>query len=190
MNKKLLLVAIILLLIAIESYAETSKVTLNSESGGTVGLELKIPLGKQYDYNNIKCTKVVDGDTIELENGEKVRMIGIDTPESRNNSKTKRDSERTGQDIKTITLMGKKATEFTKTLVEGKQVRLEFDVQERDRYGRLLAYIYLTDGTFVNVEIVKSGYASPMTIPPCVKYAELFKRLYEEAMETKRGLWE
>ena len=210
MNKKQLITILILFLIALPLYAETDKVTLDSESGGTAGLELKIPFGKQYDYNNIKCTRVVDGDTIELENGEKVRLIGIDTPESRNNSKTRRDSK----DIKTITSMGKKATEFTKKLVEGKQVRLEFDVGKKDRYGRLLAYVYFKDvcgggniiseivhGSFVlhvapheveihlNEAIIKMGYASPMTIPPNVKHAELFKKLYEEAMESKRGLW-
>ncbi|MDI6606193.1 MAG: thermonuclease family protein, partial [Candidatus Omnitrophota bacterium] len=62
--------------------------------------------------------------------------------------------------------------------------------QERDIYKRLLAYVYLEDGTFVNAQILKQGYASLMTIPPNVKYAELFLKLYREARENRRGLWE
>jgi len=85
--------------------------------------------------------------------------------------------------------LGKRAHLFTKNLVEGKKVRLEFDVQKRDRYDRLLAYVYLEDGTFVNAEIVRQGYAQVMTIPPNVKYQELFLRLQKEARENGRGLW-
>ena len=67
---------------------------------------------------------------------------------------------------------------------------LEFDVDRRDRYERLLAYVYLKDdGVFVNAEIVKQGYASLLTIPPNVKYADLFLKLYREARENRRGLW-
>ena len=152
-------------------------------------LHAEIDKAVNYDYSNIKCTRVVDGDTIVLENDERVRLTGIDTPETYKSKKLYKDAERTGQDIETIRAMGKKATEFVKKLVGGKQVRLEFDVQERDRYGRLLAYIYLLDGTFVNAEIVKQGYASLMTIPPNVKYAELFQKLYQDARENNRGLW-
>ena len=76
-----------------------------------------------------------------------------------------------------------RAYKFTKDLVEGKRVSLEFDVEKNDKYGRLLAYVYLRDKnkTFVNAEIVKQGYASLMTIPPNIKYADLFyKQLYPE----------
>jgi len=166
--------------------------------------------------------RVIDGDTIKLTNGERVRLIGIDTPESEPNAKAMRDSERTGKDLMTIYKMGQEVTEFVKGLgLEGKEVRLEFDVQKRDKNGWLLAYIF-TGGTtvqednceklegymgtvmlpdkifyyvdckqyvFINATLVASGYASPMTIPPNVKYADLFKELYEEAREQKRGLW-
>jgi micrococcal nuclease len=132
---------------------------------------------------------VVDGDTIQLETGESVRLIGIDTPEMHESDKLYRDSERTRQDIKVIKKLGERAYQFTKKLVEGKRVSLEFDVEKYDRYNRLLAYVYLKDGTFVNAEIVKQGYASLMTIPPNVKYADLFSKLYREARENKRGLW-
>jgi len=157
--------------------------------------------------------RVIDGDIIKLTNGEEVQLIGVDAPESHDNDKAKRDAERTGQDIETINKMGQEATEFVKGFaLEGMEIRLEYDVQEKDKYGRLLGYVYiqtcypdcpitpygfqhyqkLNDGLnyiFLNATIIKSGYATPMTIPPNVKYADLFKELYEEARENKRGLW-
>lgn len=139
--------------------------------------------------NLIKCIKVIDGDTIKIATGENVRLIGVDTPESRRNDKLYRDAERSKEDIDTIIAMGKKSTRFTTNLVLGKNVRLEFDVQKKDKYGRLLAYVYLEDGTYVNAEIISQGYGSPMTVPPNVKHADLFHKLYREARENKKGLW-
>jgi len=156
--------------------------------------------------------RVVDGNTIKLTNGERVRLIGIDTPESKPNDKAKRDSKRTGQDLETITKMGQEATEFVKGLVKsGQQVRLEIDIQDKDKYGRLLAYVYslvcegdcaieavqgynyekLNDGwyVFINATIIKAGYATPMTIPPNVKHADLFQKLNKEAKEQQRGFY-
>jgi len=149
-----------------------------------------IPFGKRpSDYADIRVTRAVDGDTLKLENGERVRLIGIDTPELHESKKLYRDSQRSGQDVGTIQKLGERAYKFTRNLVEGQYVRLEFDVERFDKYGRLLAYVYLLDGTFVNAEIVKQGYASLMTIPPNVKYVDLFLELYREARENKRGLW-
>lgn len=74
-------------------------------------------------------------------------------------------------------------------LVEGKTVRREFDVGRRDRYRRLLAYVYLEDGTFVNAWLVREGFAQVMAIPPNVKYQDLFLKLQREAREENRGLW-
>ncbi len=159
--------------------------------------------------------RIVDGDTLKLTSGDRIRMIGIDTPESRDNAKAERDSKRSGQDIKTIIKMGNEAKNFLKSLgLEGKEVYLEFDVQQRDKYGRLLAYVFVDTGIkrgdpldfkfnsdyyfdyfnnrwmhFINASIVKAGYAQPMTIPPNVKYADLFRKLYKNAREKKRGLW-
>ena len=147
------------------------------------------PLAGFSQNDVLTATRTVDGDTLQLSNGEKVRLIGVDTPESSNNSKLRRDAKRTGQDAKEIVMMGKEAAAFTRALVQGKSVRLEFDVQKRDKYGRLLAYAYLEDGTFVNAEIMKAGYGQVMTIPPNVKYQELFLKLEREARESKRGLW-
>ncbi len=137
--------------------------------------------------------RVVDGDTLKVRywgKEESIRLIGIDTPESRANKKAKKDAKRSGQDIKTITSMGKRATEYVEILVRpGDLVTIEFDVQQRDRYDRLLGYVYLSNGKMLNEEIVKAGYANVMTIPPNVKYKDRFLRAYKQARERKRGLW-
>ncbi len=149
----------------------------------------QIPFGRSFDYNNVLVTRVVDGDTLVLENNERVRLIGIDTPEIHESNKLNRDAQRSGEDASTIKKLGQQAYKFTKNLVEGKRVRLEFDVERYDKYKRILAYVYLENGTFVNAEIIAQGYASVMTYPPNVKYADLFLKLYQQARENQRGLW-
>ena len=134
-------------------------------------------------------SRVVDGDTLKLSDGERVRLIGIDTPELHYSNKLLRDSKRTHRDIETIQEMGKRAAMFTKGLCDKKKVRLELDVEKRDKYGRCLAYVYLEDGTFVNAKIMEEGYAQVMTIPPNVKYADYFLKLEKEARANHRGLW-
>lgn len=141
----------------------------------------------------VRVKRVVDGDTLTInykEKEENVRLIGIDAPESRPNKKAKDDAQRSGEDLKTIIAMGKESTNYVKTLVKpGDMVKMEFDVQRRDKYGRLLAYVYLSNGEMLNEEIVKAGYANLMTIPPDVKYQERFLKAYKEAREHGRGLW-
>lgn len=149
----------------------------------------QIPFGRSFNYENILVNRVVDGDTLVLENNERVRLIGIDTPEMHESVKLNRDAQRSGQDVESIKQLGRQSYEFTKQLVEGKKVRLEFDVERYDRYKRILAYVYLEDGTFVNAKIIEEGYASVMTYPPNVKYADLFVKLYREARQNQRGLW-
>ena len=119
---------------------------------------------------------VADGDTVRISTGEYVRYIGIDTPELHHPKKP-------------VQFYGREAAEFNRHLVEGKKIRLEFDVERHDKFHRLLAYVYLPDGTFVNAELVRQGYARLMTFPPNVKYADLFRKLQTEAREAKRGLW-
>ena len=143
----------------------------------------------QHDYSDIIVTRAIDGDTVELADRERVRLIGIDTPESRFNAKLERDMKHSKHDAATIIAMGKRASFFTKTLVEGKRVMLEFDAERRDRYGRLLAYVYLPDGRMLNAELLREGYAQVYTFPPNVKYVDEFLRLQREARENKRGLW-
>jgi len=144
-------------------------------------------------YNKAIIVKVVDGDTLRIEiNGheEAVRLIGIDTPESKINKKAKKDSVRSNLDVETITSMGKEAARYVRTLVRrGDTVGIEFDVQKRDKYNRLLVYAYLSDGKMLNEEIIKAGYANIMTYPPNVRYQERFVRAYREARDFKRGLY-
>jgi micrococcal nuclease len=136
---------------------------------------------------------IVDGDTLWIEhNGfyESIRLIGIDTPESRINPKAIKDAERSKEDIKIMIKLGKEATQYVRSLVKpGDAIQIEFDKQTRDKYRRLLAYVFLADGKMLNEEIVKAGYANLMTYPPNLKYQERFLKAYQNARENNRGLW-
>ncbi len=140
-----------------------------------------------------KVLYVLDGDTIKVfVNGkrESVRLIGIDTPESRINRRAKWQAKDLNKNVYEIVKLGKKAKSFVKTLVKkGDTVYLEFDIQQRDRYRRLLAYVWLQDGRILNREIICNGYAMPLTVPPNVKYADEFLWCYQTAREAKIGLW-
>ena len=125
-------------------------------------------------------TRVVDGDTIIVGARERIRLIGVDTPETKHPQKP-------------VEYYGKEATAFTRKMVEGKRVRLEFDqantkIGHKDRYKRTLAYVFLEDGTFLNAEIVKQGYGHAYTRFP-FKYLDEFRRYEREAREQGRGLW-
>ncbi len=122
--------------------------------------------------------RVVDGDTIRVRVGtrvERVRYIGVNTPEIRHPRK----SEELG---------GREALALNRRLVEGKTVRLELDVQSHDRHGRLLAYVWVGE-TMINAELVRLGYAQVMTVPPNVRHHDLFLRLQRDARQAGRGLW-
>ncbi len=141
---------------------------------------LPAPVASQGDSTTVQVVRVIDGDTIQVcciaGKREKVRYIGINTPETKHPQKG-------------VERYGEEAAKANWMLVVGKTVRLEFDVQQRDRYGRLLAYVFLKDGTFVNAWLVENGYAMVMTVPPNVKYQDLFLKLQREAREAGRGLW-
>lgn len=121
---------------------------------------------------------VIDGDTIVVGNNEKVRYIGIDTPEILHPKKGP----------ETYEYLAKEAMEFNRGLVLNKWVRLEFDVEKRDKYNRLLAYVF-KDDVFVNAELVKEGYASVYTFPPNVKHYDLLLKLERDARKAGIGLW-
>ena len=132
---------------------------------------------------NATIEYVVDGDTVDVlidDQQERVRLIGIDTPEIAHRGQPE-PSE----------CFGDEATTFTKSLLPvGTSVHLERDVVARDDYGRLLGYIYrASDGVFVNYEIVRQGYAQPLTIPPNVAFSELIVQAARDAEADQAGLW-
>jgi len=120
-----------------------------------------------------RVVQVLDGDTISISiEGQtyRLRYIGIDTPED-------------GAPFST------EATELNRKLVEGQQVTLEKDVSETDRYGRLLRYVYLADGTLVNAELVRLGFARAVAYPPDTRYQQLFLEKQQEAQQGQLGIW-
>jgi micrococcal nuclease len=136
-----------------------------------------------------RVARVIDGDTIKLRSGELVRLIGIDTPELRNNAKFKRDLQERHLTKAAEAAMGRRSYQFTKRLVEGKKIHLKFDKTRYDDYHRVLAYVFLSNGLFVNAQLVKEGYAYPYNVKPDTQYSLLFRRLYNEAKDHRRGLW-
>jgi len=121
-----------------------------------------------------KVTRVVDGDTILLATGERVRYIGMDAPEIGG--------------IAEFSALGEAAAEHNRRLVQGREVRLEYDVQLRDRYRRLLAYVFV-DTILINARMVSDGFARTLTVPPNLRYSSRILALEREAREQARGLW-
>jgi micrococcal nuclease len=134
------------------------------------------------DGNYRIVERVIDGDTLVMENGERVRLIGVDTPETKHPNKP-------------VEHFGKEAAAFTQRMVEGKRVRLEFDPANASRahkdstqQRRTLAYVFLEDGRLLNAEIIKQGYGFAYTRFPFARMEE-FRHLEREAREQARGLW-
>ena len=139
-------------------------------------------------------TTIIDGDTIGVDDDghfQLVRFIGIDTPESRVNDKAIRDAKRTNKSLKTITILGQEASNHLKTILhKGDTVLLEFDVEKTDRFKkRWYAYVYNTDGIFLNEKMAKDGFAVSMTVPPNVRYRDIFSTAVADARLHERGLW-
>lgn len=136
---------------------------------------------KHNDEDYYPVTKVVDGDTFWIddgtEKGKKIRMIGVDAPETRRSAR------------KEVGYYGVESKNYLAGLLKDKVVRLEYDVDRKDRYGRTLAYVYLKDGTFVNAALLRQGYAMVLTVPPNVRHAEAFVKYQAEARKKGRGLW-
>ncbi len=127
------------------------------------------------EFSDAVCQRVVDGDTILLTGGERVRYIGIDTPETKHPTKP-------------VEAFGREASAYNDRLVSGNRVRLEYDVERRDRYGRLLAYVYVGD-TMVNAALAGEGFAQTATYPPNVRYVHLFAAVQSVARAEHKGLW-
>jgi micrococcal nuclease len=125
-----------------------------------------------------KVERVVDGDTLEVTlhgKKEKVRLIGIDTPETKKPNTP-------------VMYYGQEASDYTKKRLQGQTVELEWDVERKDQYGRLLAYVWIGSEMF-NRTLVREGYARMATFPPNVKYVDQFAKDQEDARSKGKGLW-
>ncbi len=134
--------------------------------------------------------RVVDGDTFELENGERVRLLGIDTPEKFTSSKMDSDAKKSGLDVETIKQLGEAASHYADSVMAGRKIFLVSDPlnDDKDRYGRLLRYIYTEDGMLYNLKIILDGYAFAYTNFPVIM-KDTFLNAEESARKNKRGLW-
>ncbi len=128
---------------------------------------------REAEFVHVK--RIIDGDTIEIESGQKVRYIGIDTPELHDPRRP-------------VGCFGEEAKNANSSLIEGKDVRLEKDISETDKYGRLLRYVHVGD-VMVNEYLVRQGFAHVATFPPDIKNSRLFTQAEQEAREFARGLW-
>ena len=180
-------------------------------------LLLALPLGgflRGEEAAFLTVKRVVDGDTLVLSNNEKVRLIGVDTPEYHPTAKQRRDAQRSRKDVRTIKAQGAQASVFTKGLVDGRRVKLEYDngnaaTHHRDRYGRLLAYVYFMEAHeddfsdsitadiralstyregFLNGLLIEAGYGHALTRYP-FKHKDRFLKYERDARRTGRGLW-
>lgn len=160
------ILAVLLLIAGVSIYAQISDL-------------MSYPVEDFSEDTTYKVLKVVDGDTVNIDYKGKntsVRLIGVDTPETVHPSKP-------------VEAYGKEASNFTRNLLIGESVYLRFDVEQTDRYGRLLAYLYRApDGLFVNLEIVRQGYGHAYTRFP-FKHMELFRHYGTKAREAKKGLY-
>lgn len=183
-NTKHALTAIISIIILLVSYGLHSTgnplLLLNDSSSSSAAvntdkLETATKSGSIASGTTATVIRIIDGDTIEISGGRKVRYIGVDTPET--------------QDPRTkLECYGKEATAKNRELVAGQVVTLVRDVSDTDQFGRLLRYVYKGD-VFVNDELVKEGYARASRYPPDVRFAELFRDSEREARENAKGLW-
>jgi micrococcal nuclease len=165
----------------------------------------------------LDVTRVLDGNTLELSNGEKVRLIGVDTPpESLSDVQPGKEIKVKGEALKTLLERGKAAAQFTRRLVEGGKVYLTYDIQKRDAHGQLLAYVYMDSDVYgndtlrkdfsnidlydargnrrrslldVNASVINAGYARAAFTPPNVKYRKTFLILEKNAKAYQRGFW-
>jgi micrococcal nuclease len=152
------------------------------------------PPPKPASLPTATLARVTDGDTVLLRfpggHQERTRLIGIDTPEVNEGDGLEREMKRSGRDKATVLALGRRASAFTRRLLpRGTRVEVEPDAQDRDRHGRLLAYLWTPEAGLVNLVIVREGYARAITVPPNVRYEARFRACLREARAAGRGLW-
>ncbi len=138
-----------------------------------------LPGGEATADTEATVVRVTDGDTVgitpKIDGEDRVRLIGVDTPET---------NPEQGPEP-----YGEEAARFTRKILEDQDVTLEFDVEREDDYGRLLVYVYLPDGTMFNETLLREGYAQVATFPPNTRYLDRFEEAQEQAREAGRGIW-
>ncbi len=172
LNKKIFIILFIFIIII--------NIYYNNNSNKIKMLNISTNNKNIINKNYYEVLDIIDGDTIEIKynkNIERVRLIGIDTPESKNPDKSKN------------IIQGKTASEYMKKILNNKLINIEFDIQERDKYGRLLLYIYLNN-EMINEKLLKEGYARLATYLPNVKYVDKFINAQKYARENNIGFWE
>ena len=170
-----LIIAVVLAILGFYSKSHPIQTPKSQVSGATSSVQYDKSI-KAEPGKPIKVARVVDGDTIVLINGETLRYIGIDTPEEVDPRKP-------------VQCFAQAAAEKNKELVEGKEITFQKDISTTDKYGRWLGFVYLQDGTFVNEELVRQGYAFAYPYPPDISKSEIFRQAEEYARNNKLGLW-
>jgi micrococcal nuclease len=166
------------ILLVVACSGPSSGSSASSDSGGATPGVAVPRLPTPTTAEEVQVMRVVDGDTLEVQmtgRRERVRYIGVDTPESVAPNQP-------------VECFGREASARNKELVEGKRVRLEKDVSDTDRFGRLLRYVWLGDEQ-VNARLIAEGYANVATFPPDVRNQDVYRRLQQEARTAGRGLW-
>jgi len=133
-------------------------------------------IGQKNSLAEVHINEIIDGDTYKTSSGETIRVLGVDCPEI--------DGEK-----KKGKYFAFKAKEFAENKILDKKVKLEFDSEKKDKYGRLLAYIYLGDKGMFNLHLLQEGYANLMIISPNRRYEEKFKKAVKNARSNKNGVW-
>lgn len=180
-GKKVIFLVFFLFLFFALSNRETkieneTKISKQEVKGSVITPSTAFPQTNNAKQQGIKVKRVIDGDTIELEAGQKVRLIGIDSPESVDPREA-------------VQCFGKEAYSNLKTLLEEKIIKLEKDISETDKYGRLLRYVYL-DKIFINETLVRTGFAKASSYPPDIKFQGKFREAEAYARNNSLGLWD
>ncbi|MDX9701894.1 MAG: thermonuclease family protein [Candidatus Auribacterota bacterium] len=145
----------------------------------------------QSDFSSLYIKEVVDGDTLRIESGKRIRLIGVDTPEYYESDKLFRDAKDSSLEPSVIQSLGERSYRFTQKLCEGKYVRLETGSEKYDQYGRILAFVFLSDGTMLNEQIIAQGYGLVyLRFPFKQEYRDRFIEAQRQARENSRGLWD
>jgi len=172
---------------SVSAAASTEDTTSTIQEGQSVEATPEADVAAVIDYETVKVIRIVDGDTVEVEfedgTTDKVRFIGVDTPESTSE----------------VEIYGEEATEYTTAQLLDRTVYLEYDADTRDNYSRLLAYVWLElpttidDGemraSLFNAQLLLDGYANLMTVQPNSKYVDYLKTYEAEARDANAGLW-